>query len=70
LSQRPDGKLVVKLKTPWRDGTHSIVLTPHQFMQRLVALIPAPRANLTRYHGVLVVSTTVVAETNISATRV
>jgi hypothetical protein len=52
LDQRPDGKITVKLKTPWRDGTHTIVLTPHQFMQRLVALVPAPRANLVRYHGV------------------
>jgi hypothetical protein len=52
LHQRADGKIVVTLKTPWRDGTDTLVLTPHQFMQRLVALVPAPRANLTRYHGV------------------
>ncbi|WP_090717880.1 transposase [Nitrosomonas sp. Nm166] len=30
-----------------------IVLSPLEFMQRLVALVPWPRLNLIRYHGVL-----------------
>jgi len=49
---RGDGSIVVRNKTRWRDGTTHVVMTPDQFMQRLVALVPAPRANLTRYHGV------------------
>jgi hypothetical protein len=52
LRVREDGKILVELKTRWRDGTTHLVLTPRQFMQRLCALVPAPRANLTRYHGV------------------
>jgi hypothetical protein len=52
LSVRADGNIVVQNKTRWRDGTTHVVMTPDQFMQRLVALVPAPRANLTRYHGV------------------
>jgi hypothetical protein len=52
LSVRPDGTILVQNKTRWRDGTTHVVMTPDQFMQRLVALVPGPQANLTRYHGV------------------
>jgi hypothetical protein len=45
-------KLRLRLKTPWRDGTHSIVFTRHELVEKLVALIPPPRFNLVRYHGV------------------
>jgi hypothetical protein len=30
---------VLKLKTPWRDGTTHLVMSPLEFMQRLAALI-------------------------------
>ncbi len=40
------------LKTPYRDGTTHIVLEPLDFMARLAALVPKPRVNLTRFHGV------------------
>jgi hypothetical protein len=36
------GQVVLKLKTPWRDGTTHIVLSPLEFMQRLAALVPRP----------------------------
>ena len=39
------------LKTPYRDGTTHVIFEP-DFMARLVALVPKPRAHLTRYHGV------------------
>lgn len=52
LSKKADGKIVVKLKKSWSDGTSHIVLTPMEFMARLVALIPPPRKNQIRYHGV------------------
>jgi len=39
-----------QLKTPYRDGTTHVVLEPLDFMARLV---PRPRVNLTRYHGVI-----------------
>ncbi len=47
----PDG-LIYKLKTPWRDGTTYIRFSPLDFIARLVALIPPPRMNMIRYHGV------------------
>ena len=33
-------------------GTTHILFTPQDFVARLAALVPRPRANLTRYHGV------------------
>jgi len=47
------GQVILKLKTPWKDGTSHIVLEPLEFMQRLAALVPRPRLHLTRFHGVL-----------------
>ena len=44
---------MLKLKTPWRNGTTHLVLTPMEFMQRLAALVPRPRLHLIRFHGVL-----------------
>ena len=41
------------VKTPWRDGTTHIVMSPLEFMQRLAALVPRPRLHLIRFHGVL-----------------
>ena len=40
------------LKTPYDDGTSHVVLSPMEFMGRLAALVPKPRVNLTRFHGV------------------
>ena len=48
------GRVVLKLKTPWRDGTTHLVMSPLEFMQqRLAALVPRPRLHLIRFHGVL-----------------
>jgi len=40
------------LKTPYRDGATHIILDPLDFIARLAALVPKPRVNLTRFHGV------------------
>jgi len=53
LSQLDDGRLELRLKRPWRDGTTAFLFTPHELIERLVAQVPRPRAHLTRYHGVL-----------------
>jgi hypothetical protein len=45
--------VVLKLKTPWHDGTTHLVMSPQEFMQRLAALVPRPRLHLIRFHGVL-----------------
>jgi hypothetical protein len=53
LSQSSTGKVVYTLKTPYRDGTTQVAFDPVDFIARLAALVPKPRVNLTRYHGVL-----------------
>jgi Putative transposase len=52
LSRLDDGRLELQLKRPWRDGTTAFVYTPHELLERLVAIVPRPRAHLTRYFGV------------------
>ncbi len=47
------GQVELKLKTPWRDGTTHLVMSPLEFMQRLAALVPRPWLHLIRFHGVL-----------------
>ena len=53
LAINRQGNVILKLKTPWRNGATHIVLTPMEFMQRLAALVPRPRLHLIRFHGVL-----------------
>jgi Putative transposase len=47
------GQVELKLKTPWRDGTTHVVMSPMAFMQRLAALVPPSRLHAIRFHGVL-----------------
>jgi Putative transposase len=44
---------VLTLKTPYRDSTTHIVMSPLEFMQCLAALVPRSRLHLIRFHGVL-----------------
>jgi hypothetical protein len=53
LKEDAAGNVVLQLKSPWRDGTTHLRMTPLEFMQRLAALVPRPRLHLTRFHGVL-----------------
>jgi len=52
LSLTPQGHIRYALKTPYRDGTTHVILEPLDFLARLASLIPLPRVNLTRFHGV------------------
>jgi hypothetical protein len=52
LSMTRNGRVRYELKTPWRNGTTHIIFEPLDFISRLVSLIPRPRVNLTRFHGV------------------
>ncbi len=45
--------LVFSLKTHWADGTCQLLLSPQELLEKLAALVPPPRLNLVRYHGVL-----------------
>jgi hypothetical protein len=53
LEVRPDERLALRLKVRWRDGTTHILMERHELLERLVPLIPPPRAHQVRYHGVL-----------------
>jgi hypothetical protein len=53
LSMLDDGRLELRLKRPWRDGTTAFVFQPRELIERLVAVVPRPRAHLIRYSGVL-----------------
>jgi hypothetical protein len=50
LSMTRKGQVRYALKTPWRNGTTHVVFEPLDFISRLVALVPRPRVNLTRFH--------------------
>jgi hypothetical protein len=47
-----DGKVKLQLKTAWRDGTSHLLLSPHEFLEKLAAIIPPPKSHLVRWGGV------------------
>ncbi|MEW8347339.1 MAG: IS91 family transposase [Candidatus Thiodiazotropha taylori] len=52
LSLTPNGNVRYELKMPYRDGTTHVIFEPLDFIGKLAALVPPPRANLIRFHGV------------------
>ena len=52
LSLTKQGKVRYELQTPYRDGTTHVIFEPVDFIAKLAALIPKPRVNLTRFHGI------------------
>ena len=52
LSLLSNGSVRYELKTPYRDCTTRVIFEPMDFIARLVALVPKPRLNLTRFDGV------------------
>ena len=52
LSLLPNGQVRYELKTPYRNGTTHVIFEALDFIAKLAALIPKPRVNLTRFHGV------------------
>ena len=50
---RADGRVLVQLKTVWRDGTSHFLFDPIEFLEKLAAIIPRPAVNLLLYHGLL-----------------
>ena len=53
LEIQTDGDVKLTLKTPYASGVTHLLLTPEEFIERLVALIPPPRTHLVRWAGVL-----------------
>ena len=52
LTRRPDGNVQLRLKRAFRCGTTHMVFEPLDFLSKLAALVPPPRAHLVRYSGV------------------
>lgn len=52
LSVREDGRVVYRLRKPWHaTGQTELVMEPIQFLRRLAAILPPPRQNQVRFHG-------------------
>jgi hypothetical protein len=51
LSESPDGNIRLKLRKPSRSGQRVLVLSPEEFLRRLLAGVPPKRMNMVRYHG-------------------
>jgi hypothetical protein len=47
-----NGNICYQLKTPYKDGATHVIFEPLDYIDRLAALVPKPRVNLTRFHGV------------------
>ena len=52
LTLRSDGDLEYKMKRRFSDGSEKLVLSPTELIEKIIAIIPLPRAHLTRYGGV------------------
>ncbi|MGB5446583.1 MAG: IS91 family transposase [Psychromonas sp.] len=52
LSLTANGQIRYELKTPYRNGTTHVIFEPLDFIAKLAALVPKPRVNLTRFHGI------------------
>jgi hypothetical protein len=52
LSRMEDGRIAYRMKRPLPDGTTHLLFTGLELLRRVASLLPPPRANLTRFHGV------------------
>ena len=48
-----EGKVKLRLKTRWADGTTHLLFTPGEFIEKLMALTPPRKSHLVRWSGVL-----------------
>jgi len=53
LERLSDVRILYRLRHRCREGTSALVFEPREFLARLAAQIPLPRALQVRYHGVL-----------------
>jgi hypothetical protein len=53
LERRNNGDVILRLKSEWSDGTKAMEFTPHEFIEKLIAIIPQPRIHGVRFHGIL-----------------
>jgi hypothetical protein len=43
LERTADGRILLKLRRPWHDGTRALLFEPSELIERLAALVPEPR---------------------------
>lgn len=53
LTLLPDGRVALRFKRRFTDGTEAVVFTPFELIERLLPLIPRPRKHTIRFHGIL-----------------
>jgi hypothetical protein len=53
LELQPSGDVLLRLKTPYSDGTSRLLFSGVEFVEKLAALIPPARIHLTRFFGCL-----------------
>ncbi len=53
LSLLSDGRVALRFKRPFSDGTEAVVFTPFELIERLLPLVPRPRKHAIRFHGIL-----------------
>jgi len=53
MSLTKNGDIKYELKKTWKNGVTHVVLSPHELIEKLCALIPQPRMHLVRYSGAL-----------------
>ncbi|MFY0571293.1 transposase [Archangium lansingense] len=51
LSRAEDGRIAWRMKRPLPNGTTHLLFTELELLRRVASLVPPPRANLTRFHG-------------------
>ncbi len=52
LSRAEDGRIAWRMKRPLPDGTTHLFFTGLELLRRVASLVPPPKLNLTRFHGV------------------
>jgi len=58
LSLTVNGNVRYQLRIPYRDGTTHVIFKSLDFIARLAALVPKPRVNLARSHGIFAPNST------------
>ena len=51
-SELQGGRIAHQLRHRWRDGATHVVFEPKELLEKLAGLVPWPRSNALRYHGV------------------
>ena len=51
LELTAEGKVLLRLRRPWGDGTRAIRFEPIELLEKLASMVPKPRVNLLLYHG-------------------